>query len=122
MASMGLPSIDLQDSPDHVFDDEAYERELSRRIHARQDAVVDRFVEPLSDQLYRTDKNPLAEMHALLSGPQAAPIQDLYDARQYSDVGRPTDGGLAKLVRYCYAVANLGVAEQVRGELSGEDF
>ena len=121
MASIGLPSMTLPDTPQDTTD-EAYEAELSRRIHDRQDEVVDRFIELLADQCYRKDGNALATMHTLLSGPQAAPILDLYDARQYSDVGRPTDAALAKLVRYCYAVANLGVAEQVRGELSGIAF
>jgi hypothetical protein len=121
MASMGLQSIPLQDSP-HDTSDEAYEAELSRRIHEKQDAVVDRFVELLADQLYRKDGNALATMHLLLSGPAAAPIQDLYDARAYSHVGRPDDAALATLVRYCYAQANLAVAEQVRGELSGVAF
>jgi hypothetical protein len=61
-------------------------------------------------------------MHALLSGPHGASICDLYDARQYSTVGNPADGALARLVRYCYAQPNLAIAEQVRGELSGIAF
>jgi hypothetical protein len=121
MASMSLSPLNLQDSPQDTTD-EAYEAELSRRIHDRQDEVVDRFLELLADQLYRTDDNPLAEMHELLSGPQSAPILDVYDARAYSDMGQPTDARLAKLVRFLYASANLAVAEQVRGELSGEAF
>jgi hypothetical protein len=121
MASMGLPSITLQESPD-LTSDEAYEQELSRRIHEKQDEVIDRFLELLADQLCRRDRNPLATMHELLSGPQGASITDLYDARQYSAVGNPSDGRLATLVRYCYAQANLSVAEAVRGELSGEAF
>jgi hypothetical protein len=57
-------------------------------------------------------------MHALLSGPQAAPITDLYDARQYANVGQPGDHALAQLGRYCYAQANLAIAEAVRHELA----
>jgi hypothetical protein len=121
MASMGLSPITLQDAPQDPTD-EAYEAELSRDIHARQDDVIDRFCELLADHCYRRDGNPLAEMHELLSGPNGASITDLYDAWQYSNVGRPTDAALARLVRYCYAQANLAVAEQVRGELSGIAF
>jgi hypothetical protein len=122
VSSFGIPVPARPDSPPDRPADEAYEAELARRIHARQDDVVDRFLELLADQCYRQDHNPLAEMHALLSGPQGAPIIDLYDARQYAGVGNPQDAALARLVRYCYAVANLGVADQVRGELSGVAF
>jgi hypothetical protein len=121
MASMGLSPLNLQDSPIDPTD-EAYERELSRRIHDRQDEVIDRFLELIADHCYRQDGNPLAEMHELLSGAQGASICDLYDARQYSGVGNPGDAQLARLVRFLYAQANLAVAEQVRGELSGEAF
>ena len=121
MPSMGFASINLQDTPD-ISSDEAYEQELSRRIHARADEVVDRFLELLADQCYRQDRNSLAEMHELLSGPNGASITDLYDARQYSDVGRPTDAALARLVRFLYAQAKLSVAEQVRAELSDVAF
>jgi hypothetical protein len=61
-------------------------------------------------------------MHALLRGPEGAPIKDLYDARQYSNVGQPGDHALATLVRFCYAQANLSVAEAVRNELSDVGF
>ncbi len=124
MASMGLPSINLQDSPDvpDIGEEERYEAELSHRIHARQDAVIDRFVELIADQCYRKDNNPLAEMHTLLSGPQGASIGDVYDARQYAAVGTPSDAALATLVRFLYAQANLAIADEVRGELSGIAF
>ena len=123
MSSMGMPlPTPPEYPPESNADQEAYEAELSRRLHGRQDEVVDRFLELLADQCYRRDNNALAEMHELLSGPQGASIQDLYDARQYSDVGRPIDAAFARLVRYCYAVANVGVAEQVRGELSSIAF
>jgi hypothetical protein len=121
MASMGLSPIIVQDTPQDTTDD-AYEAELSRRIHERQDEVVDRFLELIADHCYRQDDNPLGEMHALLSGPQGASITDLYDARQYASVGNPGDAALARLVRYCYAQANLAVSEQIRGELSGVAF
>jgi hypothetical protein len=62
MASMGLSPITLAGTPqDHT--DEAYEAELSRRMHGRQDEVVDRFLELLADACYRTDGNALGEMH-----------------------------------------------------------
>jgi hypothetical protein len=122
VSSFGLPVPQPPEYPPAAQPDELYKAELSRRIHARQDNVVDRFLELVADQCYRTDNNPLAVMHALLSGPGAAPIQDLCDARQYSSVGRPDDASLARLVRFLYAQANLTVAEQVRGELSGVDF
>jgi hypothetical protein len=122
MSSMGLSLPVPPDSPRDVPADEAYDAELSRRIHARQDAVVDRFCELLADQCYRADGNALAEMHDLLTGPHGAPITDLYDARQYSGVGRPDDAALARLVRFLYAQANLAVADDVRGELSGTAF
>ena len=121
MASMGLSPLTLPDAPD-ISTDEAYEAELSRRIHARQDEVVDRFLELLADHCYRQDGNALADMHELLSGPHGASIQDPYDARQYSSVGNPQDAALARLVRYCYAQAKLTVAESVRGELSSIAF
>jgi hypothetical protein len=120
MSSISLPS--RPDYPPEPVDQEAYEAELSRRIHAPQDEVVDRFLEFIADQCYRRDNNPLAEMHALLTDPRGAPILDLYDARQYSGVGRPDDAALARLVRFLYAQANLAVAESVRGELSGTAF
>jgi hypothetical protein len=120
MSSMPLPS--RPEYPPAVQPDERYEAELSRRLHDRQDEVVDRFLELVAEQCYRTDGNPLALMHALLTGPQGAPITDLYDARSYSTVGNPQDAALAKLVRYCYAVANLTIGAQVRGELSGVEF
>jgi hypothetical protein len=69
-----------------------------------------------------TRADPLAELHQLLSGPGCAPIRDLYDARQYSGVGRPDDRALACLVRYLYAQANLTVAEAVRHELVDVTF
>jgi hypothetical protein len=119
MASMGLQPLNLRDTPADTTD-EAYEAELSRRIHEKQDEVIDRFLELVADHCYRQDGNPLAEMHALLSGPQSAPILDGYDARAYSGVGQPTDAKLATLVRLLYASANLAVAESVKGELSGE--
>jgi hypothetical protein len=122
MASMGMNLPAPPDVPPAVQPDERYEAELARRLHARQDDVVDRFCELVAEQCYRRDHNALAEMHALLTGPQGAPILDLYDARQYSGVGRPDDASLARLVRYCYAVANLTMAQQVRGELSGSAF
>jgi hypothetical protein len=122
MASLGIPVPTPPEYPPDRPADAAYEAALSRRMHARQDDVIDRFCELLADQCYRPDGNALAEMHALLSGPQGAPIRDLYDARQYSGVGNPGDAALARLVRYCYAQANLAVAEQVRGELSGVEF
>jgi len=121
MASMGLPSISLLDSPADNRDDQ-YEQAFCRRVHARQDEVVDRFLELLADHCYRRDGNPLAEMHALLSGPGCAPILNGYDARQYSQVGRPDDRALACLVRYLYAVANVSVAEAVRNELADTAF
>jgi hypothetical protein len=61
-------------------------------------------------------------MHTLLSGPASAPILDLYDARQYSEVGRPDDAALARLVRYLYAEANLSVAQAVRDQLADVAF
>jgi hypothetical protein len=119
---MGIPLPSQPESPPEPLDQEAYEAKLSRRLHARQDDVVDRFCELLAEQCYRTDGNALAEMHDLLTGPHGAPITDLYDARQYSGVGRPDDVSLARLVRFLYAQANLAVAAQVRGELSGTAF
>lgn len=119
---MSIPLPSRPDYPPEPPDAEAYEAELSRQIHDRQDEVIDRFLELLADQCYRTDGNALAAMHCLLSGPQGAPILDLYDARQYSGVGNPQDAALATLVRYLYAQANLAVAEQVRGQLSGGAF
>jgi hypothetical protein len=121
MTSHSLSPITLQDSP-HDATDEAYERELSSRMHQRQDAVVDRFLELLADHCYRRDGNALATMHTLLSGEGCAPIRDDYDARQYSLVGRPDDASLAALVRHAYAVANLSVALSVREELSDVPF
>jgi hypothetical protein len=123
VSSFGIPlPTPPEYPPEPTADQEAYEAELSRRLHARQDEVINRFLELVADHCYRTDHNPLAEMHALLSGPQGASITDLYDARQYSGMGRPDDASLAKLVRFLYAQANLAVAEQVRGELSGISF
>jgi hypothetical protein len=40
MASMGLPSITLPDTPPETAD-EAYDRAFVARLHARQDEVVD---------------------------------------------------------------------------------
>jgi hypothetical protein len=122
MSSMGMPLPSRPDSPPDRPADAAYEAELARRIHAKQDEVIDRFLELLADQCYRQDGNALAEMHALLSGPHGAAITDLYDARQYAGVGNPQDGALARLVRWLYAQANLAVAEQVRGELADVAF
>jgi hypothetical protein len=122
MSSMGMPLPSRPDSPPDRPADAAYARELARRLHARQDDVVDRFLELVAEQCYRQDGNALAEMHALLSGPQGAPITDLYDARQYAGVGHPTDAALARLVRFLYAQANLAVAAQVHGELSDIAF
>jgi hypothetical protein len=122
MSSFGIRIPTPPDSPPPPPSDAAYAAELSRRLHARQDDVVDRFLELLAEHCYRTDGNPLAQMHDLLSGASGAPITDLYDARSYSTVGNPQDAALAKLVRYCYAVANLTIGEQVRGELSGVEF
>jgi hypothetical protein len=121
MASMGLSPITLPDSPPDPTD-EAYEAAISRGVHARADEVLDRFAELLTDHCLRRDGNPLAEMHELLSGPASAPILDLYDARQYSEVGRPDDASLARLVRYCYAEANLSVAQAVRDQLADVAF
>jgi hypothetical protein len=122
MSSLGMSLPTPPDYPPAPPDSQAYEAELSRRLHAKQDEVINRFCELLADQCYRTDNNSLAEMHTLLSGPSGAPILDLYDARQYSGVGRPDDASLARLVRFLYAQANLAVADVVRGELSGAEF
>jgi hypothetical protein len=121
MSSLGLSLPTLPDSPPDPTD-EAYDRAFCQRLHARQDEVVDRFCELLADHCYRRDGNALGDMHALLSGPQGAPIRDLYDARQYSRVGQPGDHALAMLVRFCYAQANLTVAEAVRNDLADIQF
>jgi hypothetical protein len=121
MASLGLSLPTVADSPD-VSPDEAYERAFIAEVHRRQDEVLDRFCELLADHCLRRDGNPLAEMHELLSGPASAPILDLYDARQYREVGRPDDAALARLVRYCYAEANLSVAQAVRDQLADVAF
>jgi hypothetical protein len=76
----------------------------------------------LCDACYREDGNPLSTMHALLSGPQGAPIRDLHDARQYSMVGQPDAEELGSAVRFLYAKANLAVAEAVRNDLADVEF
>lgn len=121
MPSLGLSLPRPADTPD-VHDDAAYEAAFTRAVHARQDEVVDRFCELLADACYRRDGNPLNEMHELLSGPQSAPILNLYDARQYSGVGRPDAETLGSAVRWLYAKANLAVAEAVREALVDIDF
>jgi hypothetical protein len=120
MASMGLATpITLQDTPEHTTD-EAYERELTRRLrsHEARDEVIERFLELVGSALV-DEKGPLGEMQSLL---EESPLIDTYDLDGWTRVGGPHDEPLARAIRKLYGEAHLAVASRIREQMADVAF
>jgi hypothetical protein len=120
MSSLGIPIPTPPDSPPPQPADEAYDRELTRRLrsHEARDEVIERFCELIGSALV-DEQGPLGAMQQLL---EEAPLLDDYDGGQWAKVGQPSDARLAQAIRRLYGQAHLTVAQRIRGELSDVPF
>jgi hypothetical protein len=116
---MSLSPINLRDTPADTTD-EAYERELTRRLRQSEarDEIIERFLELIGSALVE-EKGSLGEMQQLL---EEAPLLDDYDGSQWAKVGQPHDEPLARQLRQFYGQAHLSTVERIRGELGDIAF
>jgi hypothetical protein len=120
VSSYHIPVPQPPEFPADREPDEAYARELTRRLRQPEarDEIIERFLELIGSAL-TDEKGPLGAMQQLL---EEAPLLDPHDLYGYARHGNPAAEPLAKAVRQLYGEAHLAVANRLREQMADIAF